>query len=358
MVSRHLSFLQVVGLTLGKSSDALGETVFGDELRPANAILRLGRKRGIATSIKIQANHLGQAVAAHVETFAILQALEESELLLVHLEEFGVALPVEGGVFQEEERGAGVDDGVGIRAEIFGGLADHGHAAKVLANRLDRSQRRIEKLLVLHAGEQLFDQDVLGHAKIGGIEEHIVDAAEDVHHQRLDQVGILLVHSLKVEALDTREREAIFDVVEDVAVHAAPDPLGKVAIQLLGQVEIGETAVSGVEQVHILHGLMDHVVIFRLQFRAAVHKQELDEAIEKLDIAFRRLQRERIHARPVFADLVYLSAIELDDALIASTDIEDVGEAVVLLLVRDGHIAMHALPISVVAPEKSIVPCA
>ena len=219
--------------------------------------------------------------------FAILQALEESELLFVHLEQFGITLPVEGRVFQKQERRAGVHDAVGVRAEVIGGLADHGHAAKVLAHGLDRSERTIQELLVLHRREDLFDEDVLGNAEIGGVVEHVVDAAEQPHHQRLDQVGVLLVvHALEVEALKAREREAVFDVVEDGVVNALANPLREITVELLRQEEIGEAAVLRVEQVHILHGLVDHVVVFRLQLRAAIGEQELDEGVEELDVAF------------------------------------------------------------------------
>ena len=74
------------------------------------------------------------------------------------------------------------------------------------------------------------------------------------------------------------EREAVFHVVEDGVIDAVADPFRQIAVELLGQEEIGEPAVLRVEQVHILHGLVDHVIVFRLQLRAAVGEQELDEA--------------------------------------------------------------------------------
>ena len=196
--------------------------------------------------------------------------------------------------FKKQKRRAGVHDAVGVRAEVFGGLADHGDAAKILAHGLDRSERAFEQLPVLHRREDLFDEDVLGHAKIGGVVEHVVDAAQQPHHQRLDQVGVLLVvHALEVEALQAREREAVFDVVEDGGIDAFANPLREIPVELLRQEEIREAAVLRVEQVHIAHGLVDHVIVFRLQFRAAVHQQQLDERIEKGDVALGRLQRER-----------------------------------------------------------------
>src|SRR5271166_1697398 len=95
--------LGLFGLALGESSDALRESVLGDEPGPAHAVFRLGRKDCVAAVVEIELDDLGQSVAAHIETFAVLQALEECKLLLVHLEEFRVPLAVKGRVFQEEK---------------------------------------------------------------------------------------------------------------------------------------------------------------------------------------------------------------------------------------------------------------
>ena len=112
--------LGLFGLALGESCDSLRESVLGDEPGPAHAVFRLSRKDCVAAVIEIEFDDLRQSVAAHVETFAVLQALEESELLLIHLEEFRVALAVEGGVFQKQKRSAGVHNAVGVRAQVFG----------------------------------------------------------------------------------------------------------------------------------------------------------------------------------------------------------------------------------------------
>ena len=53
--------------------------------------------------------------------------------------------------------------------------------------------------------------------------------------------------------------------------------------------------------------------------------------------------RERVYSRTIFADPIYLPAVELNDALIAAADIEDVGKAAVLLFQRDKLIGMHGL---------------
>ncbi len=50
-----------------------------------------------------------------------------------------------------------------------------------------------------------------------------------------------------------------------------------------------------------------------------------------------------IHARAVFADSVNSSAVEFDNALVASADVEDVGESAVLLFEGDDLVAMDRL---------------
>ena len=70
-------------------------------------------------------------------------------------------------------------------------------------------------------------------------------------------------------------------------------------------------------------------------------KQQLDERIEKGDVALGRFQREGIDARAVFADAVHAAAVQFDHAFVAAADVEDVGESAVLLLVGDGQVAVH-----------------
>src|SRR5208282_2213620 len=86
--------LGLFGLALGESSDALRESVLSDEPGPAHAVFRLCRKDCVAAVVEIELHDLGQSIAAHIKTFAVLQALEERKLLLVHLEEFRVAFPI------------------------------------------------------------------------------------------------------------------------------------------------------------------------------------------------------------------------------------------------------------------------
>ena len=133
------------------------------------------------------------------------------------------------------------------------------------------------------------------------------------------------------------KREAVFDVVEDGVIDAFANPLGEITVELLRQEEIRQSAVLRVEQVHIPHGLVDHVVVFRLQLRAAVGQQQLDERIEERDVALGRLQREGIYARAVFADAVHSAAVQLHYTFVAAADVEDVGEPAILLLMGDGH---------------------
>ena len=61
---------------------------------------------------------------------------------------------------------------------------------------------------------------------------------------------------------------------------------------MLRKEEVRKTAILGVEQVHILHGLVDHVVVFRRELRAAVRQQQLDKGIEEFDVALGRFKRQ------------------------------------------------------------------
>lgn len=144
-----------------------------DELE--RTITDLGFKGALVSGATNEGDNFGQPVAPHVKAFAILQAFKESELLFVHLEELCIPLAIERRILQEQKRCARVHNAVRICAEVIGRLADHGHATKVLANGLDRSQRTVKQLLVLHRRENLFDEDVFRHAEIRGVVEHIVD---------------------------------------------------------------------------------------------------------------------------------------------------------------------------------------
>src|SRR6185437_7313776 len=330
------------GLTLGKPRDALGESILGNELGAAHTVFRLGRERGIAATVEIESHHFGEAIAPHIQRLSVLQALEESELLFIHLEQFGIASPVECRVLEKQERCAGVHDAVGVLAQVLNGLADHGHTAKVFADGLNRRERSFQKLAVLHRREDLFDEDVLGDAEIDRVIEHVIDAAEKPHHQWLDQVGVLLVVDfLEVEALDARERKTVFYVVEDGVVDTFSHPFRQVAIQLLRKEQIAELAVFRVEQVDVLHGLVDHLIVLRLQFRASIDEQQFDKGIEKLDVAFGGLQREQGHAWTVFTNAIHTPAVQLNNAFIAPTDVEDVGKSAVLLLQCDGLVGEY-----------------
>src|SRR6185437_6802561 len=177
-----LCSVRLCRLALGEPRDALGESVLGNQLGPAHAVFGFGGERGIAALVEIQANNLGESIAAHVQRLAVLQALKESELLFGHLEQLGIPLAVERRILQKQERRAGVNDGIGILAKVFRRLPNHCDAAKILADGLDGRKSAFEQLAVLHRTEDFFDEDVLGYAKVGGVVEHIVDAPEQPHH--------------------------------------------------------------------------------------------------------------------------------------------------------------------------------
>jgi hypothetical protein len=56
-----------------------------------------------SSSADFFASVFGSKPSSSSSTFAVLQALEERKLLLVHLEEFRIPLAVEGRVFQEQK---------------------------------------------------------------------------------------------------------------------------------------------------------------------------------------------------------------------------------------------------------------
>src|ERR1700749_4694081 len=88
---------------------------------------------------------------------------------------------------------------------------------------------------------------------------------------------------------------------------------------------------------------MNHIVVFRLQFRAAVGEQKPDEAIKELDVAFGRLQHERIDARAVFADTIDSASVKLHDALVGAANVEDVSKTTIFLFMSDGEVSTHRL---------------
>jgi len=228
-------------------------------------------------------------------------------LLLAELEQFAVKLAVERCVWEEQKRGAGVHNQICVLAEVFRRLADHGHAAEVLAHSLDRSERAFEQLLVLHVGKDLFDQYMLWHAQILWVVDNLVDAAKNPDHQRFDEVGILLVvDTLEVEALQPRHMQAVLHVVEDRVVDALVLPLRHVAIEMFGQCKISEPSHRLREVVDPFDGLEHIVVVFRTDGRSRVCEQELDEGVEESDVSFGRLKRERIDARSILADSINL----------------------------------------------------
>ncbi len=80
--------------SLGKACDALGESILFDKLRPAYPVFGFGGERRVTARVEIQRHDLGQSIAAHVKRLSILQALEECDLLLVHLEQLDVFFPI------------------------------------------------------------------------------------------------------------------------------------------------------------------------------------------------------------------------------------------------------------------------
>ena len=87
-------------------------------------------------------------------------------MLVGHLEQLAVELAIERCIREQKDRGAGVDDAVGVFPKIVGRLPNHGHATEILTNLLDARESAFQQLLVLHVREDLLDHDMLGNTKI------------------------------------------------------------------------------------------------------------------------------------------------------------------------------------------------
>src|SRR5271156_3075172 len=129
---------------LSEAFDSFVESVLLDQLGATCAVFRFRRELGVAPVVEVEGHNLGEPITPNVETFPVPQTFEKVELLIVELEQLAVILAVERVVRQKEKRRAGVHNAVGVLAQVVCGLADHGHAAAVLADGLDGSKRGVE----------------------------------------------------------------------------------------------------------------------------------------------------------------------------------------------------------------------
>jgi hypothetical protein len=81
-----------------------------------------------------------------------------------------------------------------------------------------------------------------------------------------------------------------------------------------------DTPVRRIKQVHVRHRFVDNPVVLGLQYSFAVRDQELDEAVEKLNVALGRLKHEGVHTGAIFADTIDAAPIEFYNTLIRPTD--------------------------------------
>jgi hypothetical protein len=73
--------------------------------------------------------------------------------------------------------------------------------------------------------------------------------------------------------MQASQRERVFDVVENPAVNSGSHPFREIAVELFGQEQVPQTAVLWVEQVHVLHAFVNHLVVFGLERRTAIGEQ-------------------------------------------------------------------------------------
>ena len=173
------------------------------------------------------------------------------------------------------------------------------------------------------------------------------DAVQHVEQQRLEQRRIG-AHRLEVEDLEAVDRQRVFDVVEEAPVSSVTDPLveptGKRSRQQVRQGE--EATLTAIEDVEVLDRLVDLAVLDVADAIPVVaFQQHAHERVEEMQVLGCRFQRKRIDGDVALpqTDLEIAPAKECRQLAIAVADIEDDGQRVVLLRVRDQEVEQKAL---------------
>jgi hypothetical protein len=201
---------------LRETLDAFMKPVHLDQLGTANLVLGPGRKLCITAVIKVERDDLGDPVTPNIKPFARAQALEEIQLLLAELEQLSVELAIERRVGRNRNEVQEFTMESAFSPRSFADCPIMVTPPRFLRTVLMEASAAFEQLLVLHVREDLFDQYMLGDAQVLWVIDDLVDAAQNPDHQRFDQVGVLLVvNSLKVEALEPGHLQAVLGVVED-----------------------------------------------------------------------------------------------------------------------------------------------
>ena len=198
-----------------------------------------------------------------------------------------------------------------------------------------RSQRR-----VLNQAPRLVHHAHLQVPGLGRVVHASVDAMQHVEQQRLEQRREL-AHRLEVEDLQTVHRQRVARVVEHRAVAPTLDPLvqpgTKRARQQVRQRE--QPALGAIEDEQVLDRLVCLPVLGIAQAVAVLaFEQHARERVEEVQLFGGRLADvERVDRDALLAEAeLKVPALEQPGELaVAVTKIEDDGERVVLLQVRD-----------------------
>ena len=212
-----------------------------------------------------QRQHLGEGGPLDEQLTPRHQPGHELEFGLVELEELGILPPVEGGIREQELRRTAFDDGaqqIGGR-EIVGRLRRQEHRGVALAPRLEGLLDVRAKRLVLDEPPGFVHDAELQRAG-RALGDAAADSVQDVEEQRLEQGGIG-AHGFEVEDLERLDVERIVDVVEQVRVASALDPLRQAARQGAGQqVRQGEEPPLGrIEDVEVLDRFVQFAIFER-----------------------------------------------------------------------------------------------
>ena len=275
---------------------------------------------------------------------------ETVQLQRIEPEQLGVLLPVEGGIRQEQRRGAALEDRPQQRRrrEVLHGLGREDHGGVPLPPRLQR-------LLHIRAHHRVLDEPPgfvheaqLQLGAVSLVRHARRHAVEHVEQQRLEQLGIL-AHRVEVEDLEGLDGERVLHVVEEVRIapgaDPATEPLPQPAREDIGERE--QPPLFAVQDVQVRDRVVEFAVL-AVGERVAVHpfQQYAHERVEKVQVLGCVRQGKRVNREPVGVEpQLEIAATQRGGELaVAVPEVENYGPGFVLLGVRDQEVQEEALP--------------
>src|SRR5262249_37409822 len=132
------------------------------------SVLGAGGEEPIALRVQVEPDDLGEA-GTFEQSFPRRERSQIENLLVIEMEQGLVAFAVEGRIRQKQEGGAGVDDQVGIVAQVVGRLGEQGGAGQVLAAGLERRKDHLEKLAGAQVFPEFIEKQMFGHTQMGAV---------------------------------------------------------------------------------------------------------------------------------------------------------------------------------------------